>query len=181
VPCESDDHPSELEAQLTLPDDRRVRIRPLRRCEDAAIQIFYTRLSPRTRYLRFFSPMPSLPDSVLHLLTRVDCRHLALVAEDGTATGEIVALASFGAIDNARGEVALVVRDDWQQQHVGTELALRVMQAAEALGFHRFLVHVAADNFAIRKLLKKIGDVVSARASGGVSEIEFVRRRPQIA
>jgi hypothetical protein len=52
-----------------------------------------------------------------------------------------------------------------------------VLQAAEALGFHRFVVHVTADNAGIRKLLRHVGSVVSANASGGVSEIEFVRRR----
>jgi RimJ/RimL family protein N-acetyltransferase len=179
----SDVYPIELEDDLLLSNERRVHIRPLRRCdgapcEDDAIREFYARLSPRTRYLRFFSPMPSLPDSVLRLLTSVDQhRSLALVAEDDTGHGDVVGLASFGAIDQDRVEVALVVRDDWQHQGVGLELAGRVMQAAEVRGFHRFLVYVTSDNVAIRRLLKHVGDVVSARASGGVSEIEFVRRR----
>ncbi len=170
------DYPTDLEADVTLANDRRVHIRPLRRGEADPIRSFYAQLSPRSRYLRFFSPMPALPDSVVRLLTSVDYRRkLALVAEDGDA-GELVALASFGAVDDDRAEVALVVRDDWQQQHVGTELATRVLQAAEALGFRRFVVHVTADNAAIRKLLRHVGSVVSANASGGVSEIEFVRR-----
>src|SRR4029077_7289917 len=101
-------------------------IRPLRRCENDAIRAIYARLSPQTRYLRFFSPMPTLPDSVLRLLTCVDHRRtLALVAEDGTTDGEVVALGSFGAIDHDRVEVALVVRDDWQHQGVGVEHAGR--------------------------------------------------------
>jgi RimJ/RimL family protein N-acetyltransferase len=178
----SNDYPAELEDNLTLRDDRRVHIRPLRRCEDAAIRTFYGQLSPRTRYLRFFSPMPSLPDAVLRLLTSIDYRRrLALVAEDGADSGKFVALASFGAIDSERVEVALVVRDDWQQQRVGTELAGRVLKAAEDLGFHRFIVHVTSDNVAIRKLLTHVGEIVSARATGGISEIEFVRRHGDAA
>lgn len=158
------DYPTDLEADVTLANDRRVHIRPLRQGEADPIRSFYAQLSPRSRYLRFFSPMPALPDSVVRLLTSVDYRRkLALVAEDGDA-GELVALASFGAVD------------DWQQQHVGTELATRVLEAAEALGFRRFVVHVTADNAAIRRLLRHVGSVVSANASGGVSEIEFVRR-----
>jgi RimJ/RimL family protein N-acetyltransferase len=173
----SDNYPTELEEDLTLSNDRRLHIRPLRRCEDDALRTFYARLSPRTRYLRFLSPMPTLPDSVLRLLTCVDHRQtLALVAEEETVDGEVVGLASFGAVDHDRVEVALVVRDDWQHQGVGVELAGRVLQAAEVRGFHRFLVHVTSDNVAIRKLLKHVGTVVSAHASGGVSEIEFVRR-----
>jgi RimJ/RimL family protein N-acetyltransferase len=173
----SADYSSDLEDDLTLPNDRRLHIRPLQRCEHETIRAFYARLSPRTRYLRFFSPMPTLPDSVLRLLTCVDHqRSLALVAENGTTGRDVVGLASFGAIDGDRVEVALVVRDDWQHQGVGLQLASRVLQAAEERGFHRFLVNVTSDNVAIRRLLKHVGDVVSARASGGVSEIEFVRR-----
>jgi RimJ/RimL family protein N-acetyltransferase len=172
------DYPVDLELDLTLADGRRLRIRPLRRCEDDGIRAFYVRLSPRTRYLRFFSPMPSLPDAVLRLLTSVDDRRqLALVAEDSAANGEIVGLASFAAIDAQRGEVALVVRDDWQQRRVGITLADRVLRAAEDRGFRRFVVHVSTDNVAIRKLLTHVGDVVGARSAAGISEIEFVRRR----
>jgi len=58
-----------------------------------------------------------------------------------------------------------------QLQNPGAELT------AEDRGFHRFVVLVHADNFAIRKLLKQIGDVVSATISGGVAELAFVRRR----
>jgi hypothetical protein len=83
----------------------------------------FTRSSVRGRYLTFFSPMPSLPDTVLGLLTSVDYRrNLSLVAEEGAGTGELVALASFGATDADRREVALVVRDAWQRQRVGTAL-----------------------------------------------------------
>ena len=173
-----DNYPTELEHDLTLSNDRHVHIRPLRHCENDAIRAFYARLSPRTRYLRFFSPMPTLPDSVLRLLTCVDHRRsLALVAEDDAGDGGVVALASFGAVENDLVEVALVVRDDWQRQGVGVELASRVLDAAEVRGYHRFLVNVTSDNLAIRRLLKHVGDVVSAHSSGGVSEIEFVRRQ----
>ena len=58
------EYPTELDECITLANDQRVRIRALRPCEDGSIREFYARLSARTRYLRFFSPMPSLPDSV---------------------------------------------------------------------------------------------------------------------
>ena len=170
------DYPTDLEADVTLANDRRVHIRPLRQGEADPIRSFYAQLSPRSRYLRFFSPMPALPDSVVRLLTSVDYRRkLALVAEAGEAA-ELAARARCRPGPAARAAGAHVVRDDWQQQHVGTELATRVLEAAEALGFRRFVVHVTADNAAIRRLLRHVGSVVSANASGGVSEIEFVRR-----
>ena len=171
--------PSELEDHIVLSNLRLLRIRPLRRCEESTITDLYDHLSPRTRYLRFFSPMPTLPDYIVRMLACVDYRgHLALVAEHDNGNGtEIVGLASFAAIDDGQVEVALVVRDDWQRQRLGTELAGRLLRAAEARGFHRFIANVLWDSVAIRKLLKSLGDVVSTKMSGGTSEIAFVRRR----
>jgi RimJ/RimL family protein N-acetyltransferase len=121
--------------------------------------------------------MPALPDSLVRSMASVDGRRtLALVAEDdGENRGEVVGLASFGAVDDRDVEVAIVVRDDWQRQHVGTELATRVMQAAESRGYQRFIAHILPDNIAIRSLLRNLGAIVSTRMNGGVSEVALVR------
>jgi acetyltransferase len=172
------EYPAELNDDVTLPNQRRLHIRALRRFEDAPVRDLYSHLSPRSRYLRFFSPMPTLPESVVRLLVSVDYRQrLSLVAEEGEGEArEVVALAGFGAVDDTNVEVSIVVRDDWQRQGVGTELARRVIRAAESRGFHRFIAHFRSENVAIRRLLGRIGDVVFARASAGISELAFVSR-----
>jgi hypothetical protein len=62
------------------------------------------------RSLRFFSPLPTLPDHVVRMLACVDYRRqLALVAEHDNGNGrEIVGLASFAAIDIRSDGVARV-------------------------------------------------------------------------
>lgn len=122
--------------------------------------------------------MPELPASVMRMLACVDYhRTLALVAEhEDEAMREPIGLASYGAIDDGSAELALVVRDEWQHQHVGTELATRLLQAAEARGFRRFIVHALSENVAIRKLLKDVGVVLSSKRDGNVFEFEFLRR-----
>jgi acetyltransferase len=172
------EYPSELEDHIRLPNQRLLHIRPLRPCDDGPIRELYSHLSPRTRYLRFLSPMPVLPDSVLSLMTCVDYRRrLALLAELDIADGtEVVALGSFGAIDDGTAEVGLVVRDEWQGQGIGIALAARVLQAAEARGFTRFVAHVLWDNGVIRKVLNQVGHVLSTRTHHGVSEVSFVRQ-----
>jgi len=174
-------YPSELEDHIRLPNHRLLHIRPLRPCDDGPIRELFSHLGPRTRYLRFLSPMPVLPDSVLSLMTCVDyVRRLALLAElDIAGRTEVVALSSFGAIDDGTAEVGLVVRDEWQRQGIGIALAARVLQAAEARGFTRFVAHAFSDNVVIRKLLNHVGDVLSTRTHQGVSEVSFVRRGRQ--
>jgi acetyltransferase len=172
-------YPIELAGHLKLPNHRRVWVRPLRRCEGGVVRDLYDHLSPRTRYLRFFSQMPALPDSVIRLLTCVDYRRrLALVAELETPEGaEVVALGSFAAIDEHRAEVGLVVRDEWQRQGIGVALADRVLVAAGARGFDRFVAHTLSDNAVLRKLLKHVGDIISSTTRHGVSELTFSPRR----
>jgi RimJ/RimL family protein N-acetyltransferase len=164
---------------VTLPNQRRLRIRALRPCEERPIRELDARLSRETRYRRFFSAMSTLPDSLIQILARVDHDHVALVAEhDGADGRRTIALGSFGAVDDVSAEVALVVCDQWQGQRVGTELAQRVLAAAERRGFHRFIAHMLSDNVAIRRLLRHFGELVWTKTSGSVQELAFVRRSP---
>jgi acetyltransferase len=163
---------------VTLSNGLRVRIRILEHGEDAPIRALWPHLSPQTRYLRFLSIMSTLPDPLVHqLVSGDDCRTLAFVAEhEAEGNAMVVGLANLGAVDDVSVEVGLVVRDDWQRQRVGTELALTMMRAAERLGFRRFIGHVLDENVAMRKLLKNVGVIVSAKFSGNVHEVAFVRR-----
>ena len=175
----SADYPDELDECLTLPNHRRLRIRALGRCEEGGIRDLFARSSARTRYLRFLSPFPIVPDSVIRLLACVDYRRrLALVAEDHAGgRAEVVGLGSFAAIGDHHAEVGLAVRDDWQHQQLGTALATRLMQAAESRGFDHFTAHVAVDNVAMRRLLDRLSTIVSRKSFGAVAELVFVRRR----
>jgi RimJ/RimL family protein N-acetyltransferase len=170
---------SETNDYVTLSNRQRIRIRALRRGEDAPIRELWEHLSPRSRYLRFLSMMTTLPDSLVGRLVAVDdCKTLALVAEHDTGdSAVVVGLVNLGAVDEVSVEVGLVVRDDWQRRRLGTELATRMMVAAERRGFCRFVGHVLDENVAMRKLLKKIGEVVSMKVSGNVHELAFIRRR----
>jgi RimJ/RimL family protein N-acetyltransferase len=154
-------------------------IRLLQTGEEDLIRELYAHLSPRTRYLRFFSAMPVLPDSLVRQLAKVDGRrHIAFIAEDDAGgRPEPIALGSFGAIDETSVELGLVVRDEWQNKHIGTELATRLLNAAETCGFHRFVATIHSHNVAIRRLLHNVGVIVSSTFAGGAWELAFVRRK----
>jgi acetyltransferase len=177
-PLSDGDFRTESKDSVTLSNGKRVRIRILRRGEDGPIRELWPHLSQRTRYLRFLSFMSSLPDSLVgRLISSDDSRTMAFVAEHEADSGAIVVgLANLGAVDDVSVEVGLVVRDDWQRQHVGTELARTMMAAAERRGFRRFVGHVLDENIAMRRLLKSIGVIVSAKLDGNVHEVAFTRR-----
>ena len=154
-----------------------LRVRPLRQSDIGLVGDFYRRLSPRTRYLRFSSPMPDPPDALLRLITSVDDdRRLALIAEDVADGADVVALSECAALDDHTAEVGFVVQDEWQRQGIGTALAMRTLHDAEARGFDRFVAEMLVYNVAVRRLLNRVGVVVSSKTWRGVSEVTFVRR-----
>ncbi len=166
--------------KITLANGCHLRIRPLRNGEDGSVRELFARLSLPTRYLRFFQPVPVLSDSLLRLLADVDDpRRIALVAESGDVSGgDVVALGNVGPTDDGRGELGLVVADAWQRQGIGIALAERLLQAADARGYRRFVVYSLVANPAMGPLLSHVAEVVSTTTRYGVSEITFVRRRP---
>mgnify|MGYP003694359547 CR=1 FL=1 len=167
------EYPGELECDVTLPDRRQLHIRPLRPDEEGPVRELDARLSMRTRYLRFLSPMPALPDSLLRLLVTVDYRcRLSLIAEvEASGRREVIALGSFGAIDSGTAEVGLVVSDAWQRQGIGTILARAILRAAEDRGFARFVAHL---------LWGEHGDAASAQTASATSSPAGARQvRPK--
>ena len=166
------------ESTITLANGSRLRIRSLRRGEDGAVRELFARLSPPTSYLRFFLPVPAVPDSLVRMLTDVDDPwRVALVAVSDDARADVVALGNVGPANEGRGEVGLVVADAWQRQGVGRALAERLLQAADARGYREFVVYSLAANAAVRPLLGHVAEITSTTTRYGVSEIAFVRCR----
>jgi RimJ/RimL family protein N-acetyltransferase len=163
---------------IRLANNLLLRVRSLQPGDDGLLRELYAGLNARTRYFRFLSPMPTLPEPVLTLLTSDDGdRRLTLPGEVESACGvEVVAVGDYCATDGGGAEVGLVVRDEWQRRGIGTALATSVLDAADARGFERFVAYVHADNVAMRRLLNRVGLVVSSRMQRGVAEISVVRR-----
>ncbi|MFD0490015.1 GNAT family N-acetyltransferase [Saccharopolyspora spinosporotrichia] len=59
--------------------------------------------------------------------------------------------------DGDIGEIALLVRDDWQRRGVGSVLAARLVEEAQALGIATLSAHTHVDNTAIARTLRKAG------------------------
>jgi hypothetical protein len=73
--------PTHHPRDFRLDDGRSVRIRPLRATDRATYAWAVYSLSPRSRYLRFFTPIEKLSERMLDQMTQVDGhRHVAWLA-----------------------------------------------------------------------------------------------------
>ena len=154
--------------------DERIEIRPIQPDDREALADGIRRMSPQSRYRRFFSPIERLTDEQLTYLTDVDHHdHEALVAvEAGTGRGIGVARFVRSQQDPELAELAVAVADDWHNQGVGGTLLQRLTERAREEGIRRFSGFVLEEN---RPMLELLGEVqVRDRAAGAVElEVEL--------
>lgn len=133
-------------------------IRPIEPDDRQALVDGFERLSPESRYRRFFAPVTRLSERDLDALTRVDHRdHEALVAlvEE---TGEGIGVARYVRTGPDVAEPAIVVIDDWQHRGVGTRLLGALVRCAQEEGIRRFEAPVLAYNAEAIGLLSSLGE-----------------------
>jgi GNAT superfamily N-acetyltransferase len=145
-----------------LADGTAVTLRMLRPEDRDAFLAGFEALSPESRYLRFFTPMPRMPASVLDRLLLTDgVDHVALSAwrdagDRGTApigVARFVRLAPGG--DTA--EAAIAVVDHMQARGVGRLLLGDLCAAARERGIRRFRGEIMVRNEAVVSLLHEVG------------------------
>jgi len=145
-------------------------VRPVRPDDRQRIAQAFERLSPETRYRRFFAPLQRLNDQDLRYLTEVDHRdHEALVAVN-PENGGIVGVARYvRSQDPKEAEVAVVVGDPWQGRGVATWLLQRLVERARQEGIDHFTALVMSDNEQALELFRHLapgGSHVRRSASG---------------
>ena len=161
-----------------LKGGERVLIRPIGREDRQTLLDGLHRLTPESRYRRFFSPMPDLSARQLRYLTEVDHHtHEALIASD-PSTGEGIGVARFirSAADPAVAEVAIAVLDDWQGHGLGTALLEALAARAREDGVEHFTASVLTQNSAMLDLLRRLGDTTVVDRAAGVVELQTALR-----
>jgi RimJ/RimL family protein N-acetyltransferase len=162
------------EARVTLRDRSRMVVRPIRPDDKGAIVAGFERLSPESRYRRFFEPVQRLTDQDLSYLTEVDHRdHEALIAVE-PRTGHGIGVARFvrSAGDPERAEVAVAVADSWHGRGVATALLHRLVERAREEGVRRFSAEILAENRPMLDLIDDLGEVRVTDREHGAIEVE---------
>jgi nucleotide-binding universal stress UspA family protein/RimJ/RimL family protein N-acetyltransferase len=165
---------------LPLRDGSLVRIRPIAPDDKDALRAAWDRLSPESRYRRFFSAMPELGDSMLAYLTDVDHHdHEALIALDA-ASGDTVGVVRYvrSADDAEVAEVAVTVVDTWHGRGLATLLLGRLAARARREGVRRFSAVVMADNPRAVRVIRGLGESRTSRDGAYIElQVELPARR----
>jgi len=131
-----------------------VRVRPVTAADVPQLTALCERLSPRSRYQRFFGTSSTMADSYLtHLLTG-DTTLDAVVAVKG---GHAIGVGSTHPMTAHRAELALVVDDKVQAAGIGTLLAEDLVARSLVRGVQELCAEVLPANAQVLDLLQHLG------------------------
>ncbi|MFL6060874.1 MAG: GNAT family N-acetyltransferase, partial [Marmoricola sp.] len=166
-----DTWPAHWEADVVLRDGRTGHVRPITPEDGDALVAFYADVSDRSKYFRFFAPMPTLSERDVARFTQVD--HRARVAFVLTVAEKILAVASYELLEDGEAEVAFLVQDAHQGRGIGQLLLEHLAQAARERDVHRFVAEVLPDNQRMLQVFYEQGYQVTGGWDEGVMHLEF--------
>ena len=166
-------YPAHYESDILLRDGSSLHFRPIKQDDVSALIELHKRLSPRSVYFRFFSPLPELSEERARALATVDYDNtFALVGELG---GRLVGVARYYRDEKAhdRAEVAFLIEDALQGRGIATRMLERLAEIAREKGITTFDAYVLGDNRKMMDVFLHTGFAVERRLDGGVFQVSF--------
>lgn len=162
--------------QTQLNDGTPVCIRRVRPEDEERLKEGIARLSPQSRYLRFFSGMREAPPQVLRALASADGHdHIAWGAlrsdlADTPALGVVHAFRD--ADDPEAAEYSVAVIDEYHGRGLARLLTAVLLLDCAREGLERFTVHILPENRPALALARSLG-AEGVGHEGGVSVLEI--------
>jgi acetyltransferase len=163
-------YPVQYVSPWAMKDGTRVTLRPIRPEDEALMPDFHRAISERSVYFRYFHAA-KLGQRVAHERLIRMCfldydREIALLADrQDPATGnhEILAIGRMSKLHGVNtAEVAVLVRDQFQRQGLGIELARRLVQIARDERLGGLVAYMLQENIEMQALLRKVGFRISS-------------------
>lgn len=135
-------------------------IRPIGLDDAARERDFICGLSEASRYSRLLYAVREPSAAFIDQMVHIDFRHtMAFVAVVGEGEAEsFIGVARYaGSADNSECEFAIVVADLWQSRGVGTAIAHRLLDHAQAQGVRTLHARISAANSRMITFAHRLG------------------------
>jgi acetyl coenzyme A synthetase (ADP forming)-like protein len=169
-------YPSQYETEVLLRDGLRIRLRPIRREDVERWLAFVSRLSLRTKYLRFHRAVREMGREQAVRFCTVDYTNtFAFVAERLREEREdIVAIGRYYRLPRKRSaEVAFAIEDAYQGRGIGTKLMEWLANVARDNGITTFEAYVLAENEEMMTVIMDYGFHVTSGLEEGLYRVAF--------
>jgi acetyltransferase len=151
-------YPSEWERHLTLPNDWRVFVRPVRPEDEGLFADFFPHVTPDDLRLRFFAPIKEFSHSFIARLTQLDyARAMAFVAFDEATQDMLGAVRLHADANYECGEYSILLRSDLKGRGLGWKLMELIIAYAKSEGLARITGQVLRENTVMLQMCREIG------------------------
>ncbi|MFC2165423.1 GNAT family N-acetyltransferase [Acidobacteriota bacterium] len=182
VPGEHGEYPEELEIYRKTKKGLKILIRPTKISDEPLLKDFFYSLSDKSIYRRFFTMRQDMPHKFLQEFVAVDysSKMVLLAVIESEEKEEVIGVGQYIVVDKTKmGDLALAVRDDYQNQGIGTELLSYLVQLGKKKGLPGFTADVLGENRPMLALFKKLDYSLEKRIEAGVFEIKLFLDKSQ--
>lgn len=148
---------------VTTSRGHRVMVRPIAPTDTALLSDLLSQISEHSCQMRYFRPRlhaEAIRRETLRVISSDPLCRLVLLAIIATAEGEQaigVAEVAVDQSDPAQAEVAVLIRDDYQREGLGTALVRQLVQSATRRGITTLRAHILLENRPIFALIQRLG------------------------
>jgi len=177
IPGERGHYPEELETYRTTKEGMEALLRPVRFSDEPLLKDFFYSLSDGSIYRRFISVRADMPHERLQEFVVIDYTRemVILVVIEVDERQIVIGVGQYGIDEQSHtAEVALVVRDDYQNQGVGTTLLSYLTYLAKREGLLGFSAEVLVNNQPMLHLFENSGFGSEKRRETGVYELRML-------
>ncbi len=179
------EYPAQYETEVILKDGSTIFLRPIRKEDIEEWLEFVSRLSTRSKYMRFDRQVPVLGREDAERYTSVDYKNtFALVAEViRGGRKSIVAIARYYRLpDGHTAQIAFVTEDEYQGKGIATQLLEALANAARDNGISTFEGDVLAENEQMLDVFRDYGFHITSEKKEGEYHISFpIARTTRVA
>ena len=161
-------YPSQWERHITVKDDRRVFVRPIRPEDEPLIHELLRHVTLDDLRLRFFAPMKEFTHQFIARLTQLDyARAMAFVAFD-EATNDLVGVVRIHSDSiYESGEYAILLRSDLKGRGLGWALMQLIIEYARSEGLKAISGDVLRENTVMLDMCRSLGFELNADPTEG--------------
>jgi RimJ/RimL family protein N-acetyltransferase/uncharacterized metal-binding protein len=176
------EYPEELEAFKTTNSGLKIHLRPVRISDEPLLKDFFYSSSEGTMHKRFMQAQRSMPHEVLQesfVVIDYSKEMVILSTVEHTQKEIVTGLAQFTTNERSHtAEVAIVIKDEYQNKGIGTELLMHLTYIAKKQGLLGFSADILKDNRAMLHLFEKVGFDIEKKTKPDVYTLSLGFKEP---
>jgi acyl-CoA hydrolase/RimJ/RimL family protein N-acetyltransferase len=176
IPGKEGWYPEYIENYRTTGSGLTVFLRPVKISDEGLLKDFFYDLSDKSIYRRFFTLRPDMPHERLQSYVIIDyTKEIVILASIIKDEKEVIVGMGQYIIGETSlsAEVAFIVKDEFQNRGIGTEIITYLTYLAKRRGLTSFTAEVLVENKPMIHVFEKAGFDIEKRGSEGVYEMKL--------